>query len=82
MLDLEVAQTPDVSPLHECEEMQTSDGLTVPVEIWKEEEAGVGVPVGAEDHVFLFGAAVEDVEDPVEAAGGALAGYVGWMCWA
>lgn len=75
----QVAEGPDVAPLDERQEMHPLHGLAVPVQVRKQQEARRGgrvrarVPVHAGDDVFLLGAPVQDVEDPVQPARRALA---------
>lgn len=79
MFPAQIAQGPDIPALHEGQEVQGRDCLAVPVQVGKQQEPGVGgqVPRAPQDDVFLLGEAVEDVEDPVETARGALVGDVG-----
>lgn len=64
---LQVPHGPDVAPLDQREEVHPLHRLAVPIEVRQEEEARVRrrVPVAAGDDIFLLGAALEDVEDPV-----------------
>lgn len=53
---LEVAQRPDVAPLHQGQQVHALHGLAVPVEVRQEQETRVRrrVPVHPRDHVLLL----------------------------
>lgn len=79
VLLLEVAHAPDVSALDEGEQVQAAQRLAVPVQIGQQQVSlvlGSGGVRRAKQDVFLLGASVEDVEDPVQAALVALALHV------
>ena len=69
----QVADGPEVAALDEAEQVQAADRFTVPIEVREQQEAFfvlaiVGFRFVSDDDVFLLGLAVEDVEDPVQAA--------------
>ncbi|GKT93329.1 gamma interferon inducible lysosomal thiol reductase [Colletotrichum tofieldiae] len=75
----QVAQGPQIAALDQPKKVQRVERLAVPVQVWQQQEALVAflAELGAVDDVLDFGAALDDVEDPVEAALVALALHVG-----
>lgn len=76
---VQVPHRPNVAALNQGQQVQTANGLAVPVQVGQQQEplVGGGRSRGAVPHGLLLGAALDDVEDPVEAALVALGLHVG-----
>lgn len=78
MLLLQVAQAPDISSLHQRQQMQGSHRLPIPIQIRQHQEpifrAMPGIP---QNHIFLLRPALKNVEHPVQPAFFALGAHVG-----
>lgn len=70
VLDFEIAQAPDVAALHEAQQVESFDGLLVPIQIRCEKETLVTslTKRGSVDHVLDFFSALDDIEHPVQPA--------------
>lgn len=65
----EIAHAPNISSRNEGEEMEGAQSLTIPVQVWKEEEIIFFLFLfGAEEDVLLLLAAFNDVENPVQSS--------------
>lgn len=69
----QIAHAPDIPPLHQPQQMQTPHRLPIPIQIRQQQEP-VLLPRLPVNDVFLLGAPLDDVEDPVQRAFGALRG--------
>lgn len=78
MLLLEIAETPDIAPLHQRQQMQGPHGLPVPVQVRQHEEAILrSVAFISENDVLLLRATLQDIKHPVQSALLALGAHVG-----
>lgn len=66
---LQITDRPDVSTLHEGQEVQRRQSLTVPVQIRQKKEVILRFGLlGAVKDILLLSFAVEDIENPIKAA--------------
>lgn len=69
MLLLQIAQTPDIPPLHKSKKVQRPHRLPVPVQIWQHQEPIFRPMTGiSQDDILLLRAPLQNIKHPVQPA--------------